>query len=95
MGGLGAGIDLWELAYLPSLLNNCETWVSTPMPALCWDMGGYRIMHKKLVFLNHLKNLDKSTLARQVFDVQVQHRMDGLVQECQTLCVELKLPKII
>ena len=125
VGGLGAGIDLWELAYLPSLLNNCETWVDisedsvkllddlqnqmyrtllcvpklTPMPALCWDMGGilmkYRIMQKKLVFLSHLKNLDKSTLARQVLDVQVQHRMDGLVQECLTFCAELKIPNIV
>jgi hypothetical protein len=72
---------------------------STPMPALCWDMGGilmkYRIMQKKLVFLSHLKNLDKSTLARQVLDVQVQHRMDGLVQEFLTFCAELKIPNIV
>ena len=23
-----AGIDLWEMAILPSLLNNCQTWVN-------------------------------------------------------------------
>ena len=27
VGGLSAGIDIWELAYLPNLLNNSETWV--------------------------------------------------------------------
>ena len=26
VGGLSAGIDIWELAYLPNLLNNCESW---------------------------------------------------------------------
>ena len=26
VGGLCAGIDIWELVYLPSLLNNCESW---------------------------------------------------------------------
>ena len=28
VGGLVAGIDLWELAIIPSLLNNCQTWVN-------------------------------------------------------------------
>ena len=27
VGGLSAGVDLWELAYVPSLLNNCESWI--------------------------------------------------------------------
>ena len=27
VGGLKAGLDIWEMAYLPSLLNNCQTWV--------------------------------------------------------------------
>ena len=28
MGGLVAGLDIWELAILPSLLNNSQTWVN-------------------------------------------------------------------
>ena len=28
VGGLTAGIEMWELAYIPSLLNNSESWVS-------------------------------------------------------------------
>ena len=28
VGGLVAGIDIWELAILPSLLNNCQTWIN-------------------------------------------------------------------
>ena len=27
IGGLTAGIDIWELAYLPNLLNNSESWI--------------------------------------------------------------------
>ena len=30
IGGLKAGIQLWETAYIPSLLNNCKTWVEIP-----------------------------------------------------------------
>ena len=26
VGGLQSGIDYWETAYLPSLINNCQTW---------------------------------------------------------------------
>ena len=27
VGGLSAGIEIWEMTYLPGLLNNCENWV--------------------------------------------------------------------
>ena len=27
VGGLSAGIEIWELAYIPCLLNNSETWL--------------------------------------------------------------------
>ena len=125
VGGLGAGIDLWELAYLPSLLNNCETWVdlsenslkmledlqhlmyrtllsvpkSTPTPALCWDMGGtlmrFRVIQKKLGFISHVKNLEMSSLARQILETQKEYRMKGLADECETFCRELKIPNIL
>ena len=29
VGGITAGLDIWELAILPYLLNNCETWTET------------------------------------------------------------------
>ena len=28
VGGLQAGLDIWEISILPSLLNNCQTWVN-------------------------------------------------------------------
>ena len=27
LGGLKVGLDIWETAYIPSLLNNCSTWM--------------------------------------------------------------------
>ena len=27
IGGTLAGLEIWELALIPSILNNCETWV--------------------------------------------------------------------
>ena len=28
VGGLQSGLDFWEMSYLPSLLNNCQTWTN-------------------------------------------------------------------
>ena len=28
MGGLQAGLDIWEIAIIPALLNNCQTWIN-------------------------------------------------------------------
>ena len=28
VGGLVAGLDIWELAIIPSLMNNCQTWIN-------------------------------------------------------------------
>ena len=52
-------------------------------------------MQKKLVFISHIKNLDKTTLARQILEIQTQHRINGLAQECDTFCTELKIPNIL
>ena len=44
--GVTAGIRLWEMAIIPSLLNNSESWVdldnsvrTTPNSELLWDTG--------------------------------------------------------
>ena len=28
VGGLQAGLDIWEIAIIPALLNNCQTWIN-------------------------------------------------------------------
>ena len=34
VGGLIAGIDIWNMAVVPFLLNNCDTWMEIPKKAL-------------------------------------------------------------
>ena len=124
VGGLQSGLDFWEMSYLPSLINNCQTWTdisedslkmleclqntmyrvllnvprTCPIPALCWDLGGvqmrYRILMKKLNFIWHLDNLDDSSLAKQIYEVQKDQFLPGLVQECSVWIDKLKLPNI-
>jgi hypothetical protein len=109
VGGLKCGLDIWELALIPSLTNNCGTWTqilhqsvekldklqnlflqilfavgqSCPRPALCWDTATLtmqtRIDKSKLLLLHHIKNLDHSSLAKQVYEEQSNHGWPGLV----------------
>ena len=124
IGGIKCGIDIWELAIIPSLLNNCSTWVeissqsvekvnklqniflqtlfavgqSCPSPALCWDTDTLqikiRIDQAKLNLLHHIKNSDKDTLAKQVYDEQSDHGWPGLVSECRDIMKEWGIPDI-
>ena len=125
VGGLTAGLDIWELAYLPSLLNNSESWIdiedttikkldilqismyktilncpgSTLHAAMLWELGGikmkFRIMEKKLNFLHHILNLNKSSLASQILFIQQNLKLPGLLSECQNFITELKLTNIL
>ena len=103
IGGLKCGLDIWELAIVPSLTNNCGTWTdisdqsiekleqlqnmflqtmfavsqSCPKPALCWDTATLlmqvRVEKAKLSLLHHIKNLEKTSLAKQVYTEQNEH----------------------
>ena len=125
VGGIQAGIDYWEMAYLPSLINNSQTWTqlseksiemlddlqntmyrvllnvprTCPKPALCWEMGGIqmelRVVMKKLNFLWHLANLDEASLAKEIFQVQKEHKLPGLVSECLQWINTLDLPNVL
>ena len=124
VGGIKVGIQLWETAYIPSLLNNCETWVeisddtvnkleelqnkffrsllnvprTTPKPALIWEIKGlkmkWRIIQKKLIFMNHILHLDPCSLARQVQRIQDKEKLPGLTQECKIQVEKLNLPNL-
>ena len=63
-----------------------------PIPVIYWDCGGmlmeYRIVKKKLMFLHHLANLDDSSLAKQVYDVQLKLGLPGLIKECEQYLVK-------
>ena len=34
LGGLKVGIYIWETAYIPSLLNNCSTWMEVKQSSI-------------------------------------------------------------
>ena len=54
-----------------------------------------RIDCRKLNFLFHLKTLDKSALANEVFELQKKRNYPGLVQECRKMMQKYGLPDII
>ena len=124
VGGITAGLDIWEMAVVPYLLNNFESWTSIseesvqaldklqnqfyrvllkvptvcPIPALYWECGGLsmknRIIKKKLLFLHHLANLDKNSLAYQIYNVQRRLMLPGLVSECEPYLIEYGITKV-
>ena len=95
--GLNAGLDIFELCVIPSLLNNSDMWVeiesastkrledmqnmmfknlfavphSVPTPSLRSDLGCLameeRIDKRKLNLLFHLRNLETSSLANEIW----------------------------
>ena len=71
---------------------------STPSPSYFWQTGmlelRFEVIKRKLNFVNSLKSLDGSSLAKQIFNEQVKHQWPGLVMECDELCDSLNLPRI-
>ena len=54
-----------------------------------------QIIKKKMLFLHHLVNLDKGSLARDMLDVQISKHLPGLVPECKILLKSLNLPNLL
>ena len=71
---------------------------TTPRAALRWDTATIsiemQIAKRKMLFLHHLINLDESSLAKEIFEVQQADNLPGLVNECKSLIKKLKLPDI-
>ena len=108
VGGAMAAFDLWEAAVLPALENIKNYFVrrlllqvpeSTPKPVLLSETGlismKYRIWTSKLIFVNTLKNMQDGTLAKEIFDEQVNRGWPGLAKEATKICQDLELPNII
>ena len=124
IGGLKCGLDIWELAMVPSLMNNCGTWMniseksiekldqlqniflqcmfsvsqSVPKPALCWDTATLtmqvRVDKAKLSLLHHIKHLENTSLAKQVYIEQHERGWPGLVAECKDITKQWQIPDI-
>ena len=125
IGGLKAGLDIFEMVVIPSVLNNSDTWMeidkgsisrldelqnsmfknlfavphSVPIPALRSELGCLsmeeRIDSRKLNFIFHVKKLNNSSLANEIYEVQKNFNFPGLVQECRKLISKYELPDII
>ena len=48
----------------------------------------FRILQKKLLFLHHVATLPEDSLAREVFQVQEDLNLPGLLQDCQEFLVK-------
>ena len=53
----------------------------------------HRILKKKLMLLHHIENLDKSSYACQIYDVQKRLFLPGLISECQPFLTKLDGPE--
>ena len=125
IGGLKVGLDIWESAYIPSLLNNSSTWMeiddqtlnkleemqntlyrsllsvphTTPKASLTWEVGGmmmkFRIMMSKLILVNHIMNLEDSSLAKQILNTQIAQDLPGLKCEAEKIIGDLGLPNCL
>ena len=89
-------LDSLQKTLLRSLL--CVP-TSTPGPAINWDTGfisvNYRVFQKKLLFLFHLKHLDETSLANEIFELQKKFNTPGFVIEGRRLLERFSLPNII
>ena len=54
VGGLVAGLDIWELAIIPSLLNNSQTWVNIEQSSIDMLEDLHNMMYRKLLGLPKL-----------------------------------------
>ena len=68
---------------------------TTPKAALTWEVGGmmmkFRIMMNKLIFINHILNLNDNTLAKQILSTQIAQDLPGLKCEAEVFIAELGL----
>ena len=72
---------------------------SVPTPSLRSELGCLvmeeSIDKRNLNCLFHVKNLQTSSLANEIYRLQLQYNFPGLVEECRKLIVKYNLPNII
>ena len=64
-----------------------------PLPSLRWESGvlamSLRIWILKVMLVRHLRSMEKSTLARQIYEEQKTNNWPGLARETKVICQEL------
>ena len=72
---------------LYSHFYRCIFRIGSGCPVICfyWQCGTLRvnniILLKKLIFIHHLANLPLESLGREIFDLQLEEKLPGLVKE--------------
>ena len=86
------------MAPLLTLSDPMSVPLSCPRPAVFWDTGSIsmenKIIIRKLNLIYHIKSLDDSSIAKEIFNEQVRNCWPGLVSECRDLCELLNIPDI-
>ena len=71
---------------------------STAKPALTWETGTlpmkFRIMSRKLTFINNIKHQSDDSLAKQVLVEQINNEWPGLAKEAKEMCAYLNIADI-
>ena len=76
-------LDSLQNTFLQKLLGAGR---ACPLPALCWDTAtlgiGVRVRKAKLALIHHIRDLDETSLAKQIYEEQLSFGWPGLVEEC-------------
>ena len=126
IGGMSLAFLVCEMAVIPSLLHNAETWIGVnkntlkeleklqlkylcvslavgtgcPIPLLYPQSGTLtmtnRVIMKKMLFLFHVASLPRGTLARDLYESQLEHEqgLPSLVAECKPLLREFGIKDV-
>ena len=66
-----------------------------PSASLLWDLAALdmslRVYKEKILFVLHLRNLENTTLAGQVFEEQKENNWPGLSEETRLICEKLHI----
>ena len=54
----------------------------------------YQIMKEKLLLVFHIRNLEDTALAKQIYTQQLKFDWPGPVRECRKICTELGIPDV-
>ena len=100
----GAGTWIEMNPVTEKRLNSKQSWFvrliyqigqGSPVSALLWDNFlldmGLRVWVEKVMFVYHLRSLDKDSLAKRTYMQQKEHNFPGLVLETKIICQDLKI----
>ena len=54
----------------------------------------YQIMKEKLLLIFHIRDLEDTALANQIYTQQIKLDWEGPLKECKQICLELGIPNV-